>query len=205
MGVPVVQPNKPRGDEQVPRDAARRAGIRGSAWWWPTATSTQARGARRPAARDDQRPREPPAQLRGAAPINWAILEGEAETGVSIMQMEAGLDSGPVLRRVATPIGPDETAGALTERLARLGAEALGSVVADLAASRATPSRRTAGQLRAQGRPSPRPDRLDRASHAHLPTGSGPSTRRPEPGPIEATSKCFAPRVLHQAGGALAP
>ncbi len=64
-------------------------------------------------------------RLRGAAPINWAILRGDPETGVSIMQMEPGLDSGPVLGQSATPIGAEETAGALTERLARLGAETL--------------------------------------------------------------------------------
>jgi methionyl-tRNA formyltransferase len=62
---------------------------------------------------------------RGAAPIQHAILAGETETGISIMQMDAGLDSGPVLHKVATPIGPDETAGHLTARLAELGATAL--------------------------------------------------------------------------------
>lgn len=64
-------------------------------------------------------------RYRGAAPVPWAILGGETETGISIMQMEAGLDSGPVLLRVATPIAPDETGGNLLERLGRLGAEAL--------------------------------------------------------------------------------
>jgi methionyl-tRNA formyltransferase len=64
-------------------------------------------------------------RYRGAAPIQHAILRGETETGVSIMQMEPGLDSGPVLHRVATPIEPDETAGALMARLAGLGATGL--------------------------------------------------------------------------------
>jgi methionyl-tRNA formyltransferase len=63
--------------------------------------------------------------LRGAAPIPWAIAQGERETGISIMQMEKGLDSGPVFLRVPTPIGPTETGGELTERLAGLGAHAL--------------------------------------------------------------------------------
>lgn len=62
---------------------------------------------------------------RGAAPIQHAILAGEPETGVSIMRMEEGLDSGPVLHRAATPIEPGETAGALAERLSQLGATAL--------------------------------------------------------------------------------
>lgn len=63
--------------------------------------------------------------LRGAAPIQRAILEGHAETGISIMRMEAGLDTGPVLHRVRTPIAPDETGGELTARLAETGALAL--------------------------------------------------------------------------------
>jgi methionyl-tRNA formyltransferase len=63
--------------------------------------------------------------LRGAAPINWAILQGDAETGISVMQMEADLDSGPVLRRAPTRIGAQETAGELRARLASLGAETL--------------------------------------------------------------------------------
>jgi methionyl-tRNA formyltransferase len=64
-------------------------------------------------------------RYRGAAPVQHAILQGETETGISIMQMEAGLDSGPVLHRVATPIEAEETAGALMARLALLGASAL--------------------------------------------------------------------------------
>lgn len=70
---------------------------------------------------------------RGAAPIPWAIMQGDGETGVSIMRMEAGLDSGPVLQRVATPIGPNETGGSLADRLADLGAAALVDVLQRLA------------------------------------------------------------------------
>ena len=66
---------------------------------------------------------------RGAAPIPWAILSGDRETGISIMQMEAGLDSGPVLLRARTPIGESDTGGELAERLADLGAEALDEVL----------------------------------------------------------------------------
>lgn len=62
---------------------------------------------------------------RGAAPIQRAILAGDAESGVSIMQMDQGLDTGPVLLQRATPIAPGDTAGALQDRLARLGAEAI--------------------------------------------------------------------------------
>jgi len=63
--------------------------------------------------------------LRGAAPIQRAILEGLTETGITIMKMDAGLDTGPILHQVATPIAPDETGGELAVRLAELGAEAL--------------------------------------------------------------------------------
>ena len=62
---------------------------------------------------------------RGAAPVQRAILEGDAETGVAIMRMETGLDTGPVYQRVPTPIGATETGGELTARLAELGAAAV--------------------------------------------------------------------------------
>jgi len=62
---------------------------------------------------------------RGAAPIQAAILAGDAETGITLMQMEAGLDSGPVLASAAIEIGAEETAGALHDRLAALGGELL--------------------------------------------------------------------------------
>jgi methionyl-tRNA formyltransferase len=58
---------------------------------------------------------------RGAAPIQRAILAGDRETGVTIMQMDEGLDTGPVLLQEAVPIGPNTTAGELTGRLADLG------------------------------------------------------------------------------------
>ena len=62
---------------------------------------------------------------RGAAPIAAAILAGDAETGVSIMLMDAGVDIGPVLGMAALPITPDDTTGSLTAKLARLGGELL--------------------------------------------------------------------------------
>jgi len=60
---------------------------------------------------------------RGAAPIHRAILAGDAETGVCLMQMDAGLDTGPVLLRAATPIGAEETTADLHDRLSQMGAE----------------------------------------------------------------------------------
>jgi methionyl-tRNA formyltransferase len=76
---------------------------------------------------------------RGAAPIAAAILAGDAETGVSIMLMDAGVDSGPVLSRVAIPISDDDTTGTLTARLADLGAELLISTLPGWLEGRATP------------------------------------------------------------------
>jgi methionyl-tRNA formyltransferase len=63
---------------------------------------------------------------RGAAPIQRAILAGDAETGVCLMQMEAGLDTGPVLLSESTPIRADDTGGSLHDRLAQTGAHVLG-------------------------------------------------------------------------------
>ena len=71
-------------------------------------------------------------KYRGAAPINWAILDGETETGVSIMYMAKVLDAGDVILQKTTPIGPEEDALSLTIRLAELGAEALSETVTAL-------------------------------------------------------------------------
>lgn len=72
-------------------------------------------------------------KYRGAAPINWAILNGEKETGVSIMYMAKELDAGDIISQVSTEIFPNEDAQKLTIRLAALGADALSSTVAALA------------------------------------------------------------------------
>ena len=72
-------------------------------------------------------------KYRGAAPINWAILNGEKETGVTIMHMAPALDAGDIIAQRATPIDPDETAEALYDRLARLGADLLAETLPRLA------------------------------------------------------------------------
>jgi methionyl-tRNA formyltransferase len=69
---------------------------------------------------------------RGAAPINRAIMEGDPESGVTVMQMEAGLDTGPIALMAKVPIGPDTTAGELHDRLAALGARLMGRALDDL-------------------------------------------------------------------------
>ncbi len=71
---------------------------------------------------------------RGAAPIQRAILAGDAESGVGLMRMEEGLDTGPVLLEKRTPIEPSDTGGSLHDRLAALGAAVLGEGLARLVA-----------------------------------------------------------------------
>src|SRR5690554_4176993 len=89
---------------------------------------------------------------RGAAPIQRAIEAGDAETGVCLMWMAEGLDTGPVLLSQSTPIGPEETAGELHDRLAALGAQVLSDGL---------------GLLRAGIRPVPRPQPEEGVTYAH--------------------------------------
>ena len=76
---------------------------------------------------------------RGAAPIHRAIEAGDAETGITVMQMEAGLDTGPMLSTHRCPIAPDDTTGRLHDKLAALGAEAIVDALPKLAAGQLTP------------------------------------------------------------------
>jgi methionyl-tRNA formyltransferase len=76
---------------------------------------------------------------RGAAPIQRAILAGDTETGITIMQMEAGLDTGPMLHIRQLPIAPDETAASLHDRLSTLGAQALLEALPEIEAGTLTP------------------------------------------------------------------
>ncbi len=64
-------------------------------------------------------------KYRGAAPINWALIRGEEKTGVTIMRMDEGVDSGDILLQEETPIRPEESFGELHDRLAKMGAELL--------------------------------------------------------------------------------
>lgn len=76
---------------------------------------------------------------RGAAPVTWAILAGDAVTGVTIMAMNEEMDAGDVLLTRETPIRPDDTGGALTERLSQLGARAIGEAIDGLRAGTLRP------------------------------------------------------------------
>ncbi len=89
-------------------------------------------------------------KYRGAAPIQWAIANGETETGVTIMKMDAGLDTGPILSQRATAITPEDDSQTLHDRLARLGAELLMETIPGYVA----------------GTIQPRPQPTDEASYA---------------------------------------
>jgi methionyl-tRNA formyltransferase len=78
-------------------------------------------------------------KYRGAAPIQWAILNDETETGVTIMKMDAGLDTGDILTQAATPIRAEDNAQTLHDRLGQMGAELLVSTIRDQVAGKITP------------------------------------------------------------------
>ena len=79
-------------------------------------------------------------KYRGSAPVQWAVLNGDAETGVSIMQMDAGLDTGDVLVCEKIAIGPEETSGALFDRVTALGARLLCETLPRIEAGALTPT-----------------------------------------------------------------
>lgn len=76
---------------------------------------------------------------RGAAPVNWSIIRGETETGVTIMQMDEGMDTGAILLQERIPVGADETAGTLTEKLSLLGARMIAAALPLLEAGELKP------------------------------------------------------------------
>ncbi len=78
-------------------------------------------------------------KYRGAAPIQWAIANGEIETGVTIMKMDAGMDTGPILTQRPTPISSNDNAQTLHDRLAKLGAELLIETIPDYVAGKIQP------------------------------------------------------------------
>ena len=78
-------------------------------------------------------------KYRGAAPIQWAIADGNAETGVTIMKMDAGLDTGPILATRRTPILAEDDSQKLHDRLAQLGAELLAETIPDFVSGKISP------------------------------------------------------------------
>lgn len=88
-------------------------------------------------------------KYRGAAPIQWAIANGETETGVTIMKMDAGMDTGPILTQKRTPISPQDDSATLHDRLAQLGAELLLETILDYANGKIHPQKQSEGATHA--------------------------------------------------------
>lgn len=78
-------------------------------------------------------------KYRGAAPVQWAVINGDTETGITTMLMDEGMDTGPMLLQARLPIMPDDTAGTLAPRLAELGGRLLVETIAQLQAGTLTP------------------------------------------------------------------
>ncbi|HEX8453080.1 MAG TPA: methionyl-tRNA formyltransferase [Longimicrobium sp.] len=122
MGVPVLQPERARGDEFMAQARALEPELsvvvaygqilKPEVLELPPMGSINIHASLLP-------------ELRGAAPIQWAVARGYQTTGVTIMRMEAGLDSGPMILRVEEPILADDSASELAERLSAVGAEAV--------------------------------------------------------------------------------
>ena len=83
-------------------------------------------------------------KFRGAAPIQWAILEDEKETGVTIMKMDEGLDTGDIVSMERTPIAPEDNSSMLHDRLGQMGAELLLRTIPDYVAGKITPQKQPA-------------------------------------------------------------
>ncbi len=130
-GIPVLQPEKPRGEDFLARlreldpelsvVAAFGEILTDEVLALPTHGSINVHASLLP-------------ELRGAAPVNWAIIRGLEHSGITIMRMVRELDAGPVLYRVAVELAPDLTAGELYEMLSEIGATALVEALAQLEA-----------------------------------------------------------------------
>ncbi|MCD6025369.1 MAG: methionyl-tRNA formyltransferase [Fibrobacteria bacterium] len=107
-------------------------------------------------------------RYRGAAPIQWAVARGDAETGVTIFQLDAEVDHGMILAQAKTPIGPDETSEALFARLSAMGRDLLLKTLEDLEAGRTVPR----AQDHAQASPAPKLRKEDGAIDWNLPAAA---------------------------------
>ena len=130
-GIPVLQPERPRGDEFISeiRDMEPELSVVAAyghilvddVLAVPRHGSINVHASLLP-------------ELRGAAPVNWAVIRGHSHSGVTIMRMVRELDAGPILYRVATPLPDDMTAGELYEMLSEMGATALIEALAQMEA-----------------------------------------------------------------------
>ena len=128
-GIPVLQPPRLRDPEWAPRLAALGADVAVVVAFGQILAKPVLDAPRRGSINVHASilPR-----YRGAAPIAWAIMRGETETGITTFQMDPGMDTGDVLLMARTPIAPEETAGELTERLSHLGADVMIETLAQL-------------------------------------------------------------------------
>lgn len=147
-------------------------------------------------------------KYRGAAPITWAVVHGEPETGITLMQMDEGMDTGPMLEQFPTPIGEDETAGELSERLRALGALAVRKGLPKYVAGAYTPIPQDASKATMAPLLKKEDGRIDfakaaRAVHDHV------RGMTPWPGAFtrlrDKTLKVHATRVTDVPAGAAAP
>ena len=106
-------------------------------------------------------------KYRGAAPIQWAILDGQPETGVTIMKMAAGLDTGDILSQRVIPIFGGDTAATLHDRLAEVGAELLVPTVVDYAEGKITPRQQIEAEASYARKITKEDGRLDWSQSAH--------------------------------------
>ncbi len=128
-GLPVLQPGKPRGEAFMAEMAAVEADVSVVAAYGEILTEAVLEAP--PRGTVNVHASLLP-ELRGAAPINWAIIRGHRESGVTIIRLVRELDAGPILAREAVPIGPETTAGELFGTLSELGASLLIEVLGEL-------------------------------------------------------------------------
>lgn len=156
--------------------------------------------------------------LRGAAPINWAIVRGEERTGITIMRMSEEMDAGPILARAPETIGPEDTASDLSGRLSELGARLLVAALDDLAAGRATETEQDHALATYAPKVSRESARIDWSQDARsvanlirgmdavpgawtLLAGKPVKMFRPGPSPLEGPRSAAPGTILEVAGG----
>ncbi len=139
--------------------------------------------------------------LRGAAPIQWAVIRGHARSGIAVMRMDEGMDTGDVALMRETAVGPDETAGELHDRLSVLGAHALGEAVEQLCRGELTFSEQDPAKATMAPRLKKEDGRIDWAWPAQVVHDRVRGTS-PWPGAFSGELKVHATRIAEGAGAA---
>ena len=196
FGLPVCTPREPETPEA--RRPLRRPSAPMSAWSSPTARYCPRHSSTLPANGCLNLHASLLPRWRGAAPVARAIMAGDAETGVMVMRMEAGLDTGPVAMAERIPIGPDATAGELAERLAALGADLMVRALAALSRGVLgfTPQAGGGRHLRQEDRQGRDPHRL---------VAAGARGPQPHPRPIARSRRLVRGRFRQGPGAGEGP